>query len=222
MQKAALLTAATVSPTPLRVLLDDHDSPIPVGRGCASSTADVLATVRAVASACGATLDASQQAHLVSRVESSDGLSYPGMSAVNHRTGQLLRTLPWTPRFELVAVLPDRALDTAAVTFTGKPSTGRVYDRLLVELVDACVQRDVRAVADAATTSALLNQLWVHNQLLERLLEQAPAVGALGVAVAHTGTAAAWLFEPGARDVARDAAETLGSDLGQVYRLRVV
>jgi L-threonine kinase len=221
MRHAARLTGALVSSAPLRVVLHDHVNPIPVGRGCASSTADVLATIRAVAAACGVHLEAAQQARLCSEVESSDGLAYEGMAAVNHQTGRLVRALPWTPQFEIVVVLPDEDLETSSVSFTGKVSAGRVFDRLLANLVDACERHDARAIAETATASALMNQLWVQNPLLVPLLDRAQMVGALGVAVAHTGTAAAWLFAPGEGREADLAASTLTRDLGQVHRLRV-
>ena len=220
MRRAALLTAKHVSPVPLQVTLSEHTNPIPVGRGCASSTADVLATIRAVAGACGVTLTAGVQASLCSTVESSDGLAFPGLAAVNHRTGRLVRELTWTPAFEVVAVLPERSLNTSTVAFAGKDALGRVFDRLLDQLVTGCAMQDAGAVADVATASALLNQPWVPNPLLAGLLDRMGDVGALGVAVAHTGTAAAWLFALGSALQAA-ARDELDPAAGTVVHLRV-
>lgn len=219
---AAELAARAVPVAPLVVTVLEVDNPIPVGRGCASSTADVLAAMRAVAAACDSPLDDAEQARLAAQVESSDGLAYAGMAAVNHRTGRLLRQLSWTPAFELVVVLPDTATDTASVEFAGKPATGPLFDALLDRLTRAADAHDAAGVAQAATESALLNQAWLPNPLLPRLLENLPDVGALGVAVAHTGTAAAWLFAEGRTAHADAAAEFLRGQLpADVRRLRV-
>lgn len=223
MLTAGLLAARTISRHPLSVTLDQHANPIPVGAGCASSTADTLAAIRAVAAAYGTPLPHEKQSRLCSAVESSDGLAYPGMAAVNHKTGRLLRTLPWTPPFEIVALIPPTVRETTAVDFDGKSALGPKFDWLLDLVSEASAARDPRTIASAATESAILNQQWNENPLLPPLLELADGTGAAGVAVAHTGTTAALLFLPGQHHLADEmavAAATLTPAGGMTVRLQ--
>jgi uncharacterized protein involved in propanediol utilization len=85
-----------------------------------SSTADVLAGIRAIAGAVDQELDASAEGMLAAKVESSDGSMYPGIAAVNHKTCELVKAWDWYPEFVIVMLVPHDSVDTHSISFAGQ------------------------------------------------------------------------------------------------------
>ena len=69
------------------------DSPLPRGKGMASSTADVSAAIVATASACGKELSPAEIAEIALHIEPSDGVMFPGVAVFDHRKGSVARTM---------------------------------------------------------------------------------------------------------------------------------
>lgn len=80
------------------------ESPLPRGKGMASSTADIVAAVNAVAAALGARLSAREQADLALDVEPSDGVMIPGVALFDHRHGQIAESLGQPPRMRVLVL----------------------------------------------------------------------------------------------------------------------
>lgn len=191
--RAVLLALSALGAPPCRARLHLR-SPLPTGAGMGSSTADVVAAVRAVADALGATCAPALVGRLAGAIEASDGTMYGGVAVVDRRGGLLL-SLPWWPRFHVVALVPDRAVDTAEVDLAGQRSNAARYRELLDQVVEGASGRDASAFLDAARTSAALNQPFVPNRLLGLAPGLAHRTGALGWNVAHTGSALGLFFD---------------------------
>lgn len=78
------------------------ESPLPRGKGMASSTADVAAAMVATASALGLELSSAQIAEIVLGVEPSDGIILPGIALFDHRAGRIALTLGPSPPMRVV------------------------------------------------------------------------------------------------------------------------
>jgi L-threonine kinase len=172
-----------------------HWSDLDVGKGMGSSTADVLAGIRAVAAAAGKALSPELEGTLAAGIESSDGSMYPGLAAVNHRTCELIRAWDWFPEFVIVMLVPHDNVDTPSISFSGQDQLASEYEDLL-ERMDAAVQ--ARSAADFAaqsTRSAVLNGRFLLNPYCRTLCEKLEEFGALGLNVGHTGTVCGLLFE---------------------------
>ena len=200
-------------------------SVLPVGKGMGSSTADVVAGARALASAYGVVLAPAQLARIATAIELSDGTMYDGVVAFCRRTGEVLRQYPWHPRFAVVMAIPPGRVRTESVDFAGKARLTRQFDHLLACLDEAAARRDPLPFAHAATRSAAFNQPFLANRLFERLREEQARLGAAGVVVGHTGTLAGLLYpldaqatdaEAEALERARFAARALASRLSRV------
>lgn len=193
-------------------------SEVPRARGFGSSTADVLATIRAVANAADVQLAAPEIALLaVDSEQASDSIMYPEPVLFAQRTGRLLEALPG--RIPAMTVLGFDA-------FPGHPGVGTVesglvrynrseYDifhRLLGELRDAVRSGDLPSLGRVATESTRVNQRYRPLPLLAPVLRDYTSWQARGVQIAHSGTVVGILFDraKGGTDRVAVAREKLG------------
>jgi L-threonine kinase len=190
-------------------------SDLDAGKGMGSSTADIVAAARALASACDRTLSPGQLAEIATSIESSDGSMYPGLVAFNHKTGDVLERFSWWPQFVIVMITPAQAFNTESADFSGKHKLGQQFDDILESLRTAAADRDTAAFARAATESARINQRFVPNPLHALLEDRADGLGALGVNVGHTGTVLGLLFDA-ADGSAMKAAATAALEVQQI------
>ncbi|MEU8567442.1 kinase [Streptomyces pathocidini] len=167
------------------------NSLIPEGKGLASSSADLVATARAVGHALGLKMPASRIEGLLARIEPTDGVLYPGIVAFHHRTVRLRAVLGSLPAMAVVGIDEGGAVDTIDFNRAPKPFTTAdraEYARLLDRLAGAVRRRDLAEVGGIATRSALMNQPLRHKRSLEPMRDICREVGGLGVAVGHSGT----------------------------------
>ncbi|OEV11268.1 kinase [Streptomyces nanshensis] len=166
-------------------------SVIPEGKGLASSSADLVATARAVANALNVPMPPARIERLLAPIEPTDGVLYPAIVAFHHRAVRLRAVLGSLPAMTVVGVDEGGAVDT--VDFNRVPKSystaeGWEYARLLGRLTSAIPRHDLAEVGRVATRSALMNQSLRYKRSLEPMLEICRDVGGLGVAVGHSGT----------------------------------
>jgi L-threonine kinase len=207
---AARRTLASLQARPHTVHLR-HGSDLEVGKGLGSSTADITATVRAVADGLGRPVAPEQIAAIATSIEASDGTMFPGGDAMDRDTGRIVRRFVWAPTFVVAMVVPPTTIDTGSVDVSGKAGLASEYDAMLDRLEVAARARDARSFAVEATRSAAMNQAFVPNANHDRLVSMVPGSGALGVVVGHTGTVAGLLFP--ADDDGPAAAAAAAADL---------
>lgn len=169
-------------------------SDIDVGKGMGSSTADVLAGIRAVVDAAGERLSESEEGALAARVESSDGSMYRGIAAVNHKTCEMVKAWDWYPEFAIVMLVPQASVDTHSILFRGQEELAGEYEALLESMDAAIADRSLPRFAEQSTRSAELNQRFLVNPYSNALSGRLEEFGALGLNVGHTGTVCGILF----------------------------
>lgn len=166
-------------------------SVIPEGKGLASSSADLVATARAVGHALRLPMPPARIERLLARIEPTDGVLYPAVVAFHHRAVRLRAVLGPLPSMAVLGVDEGGHVDTVDFNRLPKPFTRadqHTYARLLDRLTTAVRHQDLAEVGKVATHSALMNQQLRHKSLLDPLLAICEEVGGLGVAVAHSGT----------------------------------
>lgn len=199
-------------------------SDIDVGKGMGSSTADVLAGIRAIADAFGEKLDESEEGALAARVESSDGSMYPGIAAVNHKTCEMVKAWDWFPEFAIVMLVPRASVDTHSIGFDRQGELAVEYETLLANMDRAIAERSLSRFAEQSTGSALLNQRFLVNPYAYTLADRLEEFGALGLNVGHTGTVCGLLFpntEPGQK-LASDACFKVKDEFPDLKDVKVV
>lgn len=169
-------------------------SDLDIGKGMGSSTADVLSGIRALADAAGERLTPETEGALATGVESSDGTMYPGISAVNHKTGVASRLWGWYPEFVIAMLVPNDTVLTEAIDFTEKAKLAHEYEALLADFDAAVESRSIADFAAASTRAAEMNAPYVPNAYANHLAHRLQELGALGLNVGHTGTVCGLLY----------------------------
>lgn len=185
------------------------ESSVPLGWGCGSSTTDVVTTIWAVANAFEAVLEPEWIAMIsVAAETASDSLMFPSDRAVLflQRRGRMLLDLGGPlPDVRVLGfnTEADRGVGTLSLPPCNySPWEIEAYQAILGLLRRAVEQQDPVLLGRVATASAQINQRHRPKRFMPRLLEIMRTTGAVGLQVAHSGTVAGLLFEPG-RDAAR-------------------
>ncbi len=174
-------------------------SAIPAGRGYGSSTADCVAAIRALAAMLGVEVSAEDIAVIAARAELACDSTMFGLRPVAFLPlrGRCERYFDgaWPDGWSVEMVdLGGPGVDTCA---TPRPRyTAREieeFEVLLRESGTAFARRDASALGAITTRSAAIHQRYRPHPAWARLRDRAMARGALGVAIAHSGTAAAIL-----------------------------
>ena len=181
------------------------ESNVPIQWGCGSSTTDVLATIRAVADAFGAVLEPAWIAGLAVAAETaSDSLMFgPGRAVLfAQRRGRVLLDLGGPlPAVRVLGFNTEGERGVATLTLPPVPYSAweiEAYRAILGLLRRAVEEQDPGLLGRVATGSTLIMQRHRPKRHMPELLGLAKEAGALGVQVAHSGTVAGFLFEPGA------------------------
>jgi uncharacterized protein involved in propanediol utilization len=196
------------------------ESDIPVGHGYGSSTADVIAAIRAAAAAAGATLRRSTVCRLAVAAEgASDAIAYGGQAVLfAHREGHILEYFGGEyPPLLVVGFRTGgaRPIDTLSLPRARYHGQEIEQFRVLRGLASRAVkQQNPRLIGLVATASARICQRHLAKPRLETVVELAEAHGACGIQVAHSGTLMGVLFDADERTAAARAA-TLARRLDQ-------
>lgn len=183
------------------------------GKGLASSSADLVATARAVADATGHAASPTEIESYLRVIEPSDGVMYPGVVAFYHRQVRLHSRLPPLPPLTIVATDGGGQVDTIEFNHRPKPYTAgtrREYSVLLRTLTAALGRRDLATVGAIATRSAILNSVLLERPHLHAAICASEQIGALGVVVAHSGTTVGLLLSDADPDYPAKLAATVG------------
>jgi uncharacterized protein involved in propanediol utilization len=174
-------------------------SELPPGKGCASSSADMVATARAIQSAFGFSIPRASLARVMSSIEPSDGVMYRGIVSFYHRQGVLRKFLGYLPSLTIVGIDEGGQVDTVEFNERSK-QFGRAhraeYERLLLGMEKAVAHGDLGSLGEISTRSAIMVQGILPKSHLDLLLDMRRRYGALGVVAAHSGTQLGLLLGP--------------------------
>ena len=173
-------------------------SPLPRGKGMASSTADVAAAIVATAMALGREVTPEETAQIAVRVEPSDGIMLPQVALFDHVRGELAQILGEPPPLRVLILDFGGRVDTLAFNDMDREEVLVRQEQRLQESLSCIIagiqQGDAGAIGRGATISSLANQEILYKPQLEAVIDLAQAAGAAGVNVAHSGTVIGMLF----------------------------
>jgi L-threonine kinase len=164
---------------------------LPEGKGLASSSADLVATARAVGEAVGVRLTEREIELFLRGIEPSDGVMYPGIVAFYHREVRLRERLGSLPPLTIVAHDVGGMVDTVRFNQAKKPRSATAkheYAELLGALANAVRTGDLQAVGDISTRSAEMHSTLSPRKHFGDLLRICRDIGGLGLVLAHSGT----------------------------------
>ncbi|MCD6574922.1 GHMP kinase [Candidatus Aerophobetes bacterium] len=174
---------------PLKLCINSR---IPVGKGMASSTADIVGTCLAVANFLGKSITPSQIARIASEIEPTDGTMYRGIVCFDHRRGILIEEIGNPPPMKVLVVDSGKKINTAV--FNRRKDLDilcKVNEDLIKEaylLVKEGIKKRIpELVGVGATISSLCNQVIIYKPELYKIISLSRKMGAFGVNVAHSG-----------------------------------
>ncbi|MFB7929537.1 hypothetical protein ACFC4C_10535 [Streptomyces sp. NPDC056039] len=201
--------------TAARLFLEHHGLTLPpgtwtahselrVGVGMASSTADIVATLRCLAGIFSLPCDTDVVLGVLAAIERSDSVFLDEFALHLSGRHRVVRRLGTDIGFHTAYVIEPGTVDTAAVTsrlLEHYRRRGEEYERCLTDLLKGFACGDAAAIARAATASAVLSQEVLPKATFDRVLAHRERFGADGVFVAHTGCLTGYLFarRPGSR-----------------------
>ncbi len=184
-----------------RLILERHGLPmggmieinsnIPVGKGLASSSADIVATARAIDQCFDLNLSAREMEELIQEIEPTDGVMYEGIVSYYHRVVRLRECLGPVPSLSIVSIDEGGEVDTEEFNKVSRfysTEEKMEYDELLAGISTAIKQNDLKTMGAIATRSALLNQRLLKKRQMEYVLDICNQVNALGIVITHSGT----------------------------------
>lgn len=202
-RRAAILALREFSrhPSPAKGGQVEITSDIPRGIGMGSSTADVTATIRAVADYHGVSLSREEVGRLAVLAEcASDSIMIDDRVVLfAQRDGVVLETLGYRLP-PLVVVGCDTAPGVKVDTLGFRPAEYNdrevgAFGVLRAALRRALATEDVALLGRVTTASARINQRFLPKPNLERLLDLCLGLGGVGIQVAHSGTVAGLIFD---------------------------
>lgn len=171
-----------------------RDSQLVGSRGYASSTADILASLYAMAACFDRFLSEEEATEIAISVEPSDGLAWRDLVLMDHRNFSCHRILGPAPDLVLAVFDPGGEVDTVEFNKKARPCTPSCHDRILFDMERGLVDGDWRRFARASTDSAIANQSVLFKEELDLMLSSSLANGALGIVTAHSGTVSGAIF----------------------------
>jgi uncharacterized protein involved in propanediol utilization len=193
----AVQLAAEQWNSPLCAAIEIRSS-IPVARGFGSSTADCVAAVRALANLLGYNCTSAETARLVQQAEHASDATMFDLTPLVFlpERGESYRYLSreWPSLHVTAFDLGGEPVDTLRCT---RPAYTEEeldeFEALLVRLERAFHSADAAALGECSTRSAVIQQRYRPHRRWTELQQLRASLGAYGVAISHSGTAAALL-----------------------------
>lgn len=174
-----------------------HDTELLPGKGMASSTADLVATIRCLDQLFGRVSRLEEIIAVLGRLERSDSVFLDHYALYLSERQRLLRRFDHVPR--LYACYADEGGTVATDAVTAElhahyAAQRHTYRRTLQQMLAAFAAADDAAIARCAGISAVLGQDVVPKRHLGALQRQQRRFAAAGIVVAHTGSLLGYLF----------------------------
>lgn len=174
-------------------------SEIPEGKGLSSSTADMVAALRAIEQLLNISLPPERVGQILRSIEPSDGLLYAGSVIYNHKQCSLIGKLGFLPKTSIISIDDGGGINTIEYNRHVKifsEEDKETYAHLLEEMKVAFAEKNREKVGAIATKSAILNQKFNFKKDLEQTIAIANTLGAYGVINTHSGTCLGILMNP--------------------------
>lgn len=174
------------------------ESDIPIGKGCSSSTADMVASVEALAASLSLALKPEYIASMLTEIEPNDGLHRPGTSVYHHTSGELIARFDFVPPLRILGIDFGGVVDTVEfnrIPFVWSDAEMVHYASLLDAALQSLERQDIAALCRIATESTLLWQKVSPKRHLDNVLQLMRETGGIGVVNTHSGTYLGVVYE---------------------------
>jgi L-threonine kinase len=169
---------------------------LPIGKGMASSTADIYGVVAAVCEL----FDRKATHELVSKIctdiEATDSIMFENLTLYDHLNGSVIKSYDWMPKANILILESEQIIITDNMRSCDYETRLEMKSLEPFEVFDLGMeQRDVKKVFRAATLSAIENEIVFKKKFLHEIIDIAEKGSALGVCCAHSGSVLGIIYE---------------------------
>lgn len=184
----------------------DIYSEIPVGKGMASSTADIGATIAATLKLINKSLSSEEVSMLASTIEPTDSTYIETNTIFNPLNGEVIKYLGNIKNSRVIILEPHKTLDTMKIRNTPNYKEIKIKNKEIIKesfylLEEGIRKNDLYSVGRACTLSSLANENIDKKEGLSEIIEIAQNYGAYGVNVAHSGTVVGVIIDKYMNDI---------------------
>lgn len=182
-----------------RNLRVDIQSEIPRGKGMASSTADLGATLLAGAKYLKREIGFEEMIKICLEIEPTDSTLFPDLTLFDHVRGKYKKSYEKQLDCQVLLLEGREIIDTLEFHNIEKDAILREnipqMKRAIQKIETGIGKDDLKELGQGAILSALANEKILKKPGLEKVIKQALKFGAYGVNVAHSGSVLGILFE---------------------------
>lgn len=169
------------------------NSNIPVGKGMASSTADIGATIRATLSILNKKLSNEEISCIASEIEPTDSILLYKNSIFNPINGRVKKYLSTLDNGSVIILEPNDILETSRIRSNPNYLDIKLENKSIINksfnlLEKGLREKDLKLIGKACTLSSLANENIHKKPYLNEIIEISNKMGAYGVNIAHSGT----------------------------------
>lgn len=174
-------------------------SDIPQGKGMASSTADLGATLLAAARYLGKEISPEKMTKLALEVEPTDSTLFPYLTLLEYIEGTYYKSYQKQLHCKVLILEGHGVVDT--VDFCNLDRKAILEEnipkihRAMQKVEKGIVENDLKKIGQGAILSAFANERILKKPGLEKVTAWAEEYGAYGINVAHSGTVLGILFD---------------------------
>lgn len=201
-------------------------SSIPVGKGMASSTADIGASIMAALDYLGEEMTPKEISKLVSMIEPTDSIFFPEVCIFDPIHGEKKESLGYIDCKKVLVLEPDARINTVKIR------KEREYYKILKEnksitqksfemLYEGVKNRDKELIRKASENSALANEKIKKTPYLRELIEIGRKNNYGFLNISHTGTVVGIAIDE-KTDVEKIQYEIKNTVISNVYRKRYI
>ncbi|MBO1511399.1 GHMP family kinase ATP-binding protein [Metabacillus bambusae] len=173
-------------------------SNIPRGKGMASSSADIVASIRAVAHSYSIQLSHEVISNIATEIEPTDGVMYEGTVAYDYINGQLIDSFGDLPPYGIIGIDIGGRIDTIQFNKRRKPYTELDHQTFIHAfhlIKEGIKKKDLTLICQASTMSAKVSEKALPKRYFKEI-ERLAGLCEGGIVVAHSGTVLGILFDP--------------------------
>lgn len=173
------------------------NSNIPKGKGMASSSADIVATIKAISNTFDIKISNELISQIATDIEPTDGVMYKNPCIYKQRTGKLVKELNELNSFKILGVDCGGEVDTLKYhkqirSYSKKEE--EFFESVISDIDRVFQERDIKKLFEYTTRSALINQNRLPKKHFNYMLKIALAYEC-GLTIAHSGTVAGILID---------------------------
>lgn len=208
----------------------DIKSQIPIGKGMASSTADIGATIVATLGLIQRKLSSEEISKLASTIEPTDSIYIEKNSIFNPLNGEVKKYLGNIKDSRVIILEPNKTLSTIKIRNTPNYKDIKIQNEKIIKeafylLEEGIRKNDLYSIGRACTLSSLANENIDKKEGLDEIIEISKNYGAYGVNIAHSGTVVGIMIDKGMNDTKlieqlKDA--RLDSVYNKIYTLDII